>query len=65
MNFEPVEKVQAIKELYLKLNVVEEVNDLIDSYFSKAFNKLDQLQVSDQRKADLRAFSKFLINRDH
>lgn len=57
------EKVEAIKQVYEKLGLKEELIDLAKSYFEKAMTSLHQLQVAEDRKEPLRQIATQLQTR--
>jgi geranylgeranyl diphosphate synthase type II len=63
--FDNIEKVKAVTAIYTQLGIKTLSEDLMQSYFKQAFEKLATLDVSDTRKKDLIEFTQFLINRDH
>ena len=58
------EKVSAVTAIYDKLGIREMTKQKIDDYFAKGFAALDRLQVADERKEALLAFTNYLINRE-
>ena len=62
--FENTEKVQAVTDIYNQLSIREITETKINTYFDKAFECLDSLNVVDNRKAELKAFTSMLIDRE-
>ena len=63
--FSNTEKVEAVTAIYNYLGIKKLSEDLMNNYFNQAFEKLNELDVSDDRKKELIEFTEFLINRDH
>ena len=61
---EPQEKINRVKEIYTRLNVPEKTKEQIDIYYAKALNCLQEIEVEDQRKEELKALAKQLLQRD-
>jgi len=62
--FDPVEKVDAVKRIYEKTGIRERTNEKISQYFSIAHQDLDRIKVAEARKKDLRALTEYLMNRE-
>jgi len=62
-NYSDTEKVEAIKKVYEKLGLKEELISLAKSYFEKAMSALDQLQVAENRKEPLKKIAAALQTR--
>jgi geranylgeranyl diphosphate synthase type II len=62
--FDPVEKVDAIKQIYEKAGIRERTNEKISQFFSIAHQDLDRIRVAETRKKDLRALTEYLMNRE-
>ncbi len=60
-DFDPHQKVQAIKAIYQQLNIEEHTNLLIEEYFKAALEKIDSLNLVD--KEPLRSFLLNLMQR--
>ncbi len=52
-SFEPVEKIEAVKEVYAATRVKELTEQLMEDYFKKAVHRLEKLPVMPERKAPL------------
>jgi geranylgeranyl diphosphate synthase, type II len=63
LNFDEVEKIDAVKKLYNELNVGGIARDLMNKYYSDALQMLDQLALQSEWKAELKNFAEKLINR--
>lgn len=57
-------KVSAVKDVMTTLEVPAELQELSDQYYEKAVQALDEVSVSDERKAKLRALAAWLMQRD-
>ena len=64
-NADPVKKVEAVTRIYNKLGIRQMAESKMNQYFAEAFEMLDQIDVSEERKATLIQFTNYLINRDH
>ncbi len=63
-DFEIEEKVTAVTEIYNSLGIKELTEQKIDSYFKLGFEALDKLEAPKERKAQLKSFAEYLINRE-
>lgn len=63
-NFDPGEKVDAVKKIYDKLNIKTICESKMNRYFDDAKAIFDQINVSDDRKQPLNALITMLINRE-
>lgn len=63
-DFDPAEKVNAVRGIYDQLGIRQLAEAKINEYFEKAFDSLDSLKVEAERKAELRAFANILIDRE-
>ena len=63
-NFNATEKIKTVKEIFNSLGIKELVNAKIDSYFDKAAQYLQQLNVDDAKKQALREFAESLHHRN-
>lgn len=63
--FDSEEKVNAVTKIYNELGIKELSENLMNNYFKQGFEKLAVLDVPDENKKELIAFTEFLINRDH
>jgi geranylgeranyl diphosphate synthase type II len=57
------EKIKAIRAIYTTLNLNEAVTQRVKSYYLKADESLERLQVEAERKVELLKFSDYLMNR--
>ncbi|MEM6841039.1 MAG: polyprenyl synthetase family protein [Bacteroidota bacterium] len=62
--FDNAEKVEAVKEVYEKLNISEQTRIKMNSYFKQGFQALDTLSVDKERKSALRNFTEQLMKRE-
>ena len=60
---DPTEKIEQVKELYLKSGAAKESLQEIVNYTQNANNIIEQLNISDKNKAVLKSFSDQLMNR--
>ncbi len=60
---DPTEKIEQVKELYLKSGAAKESLQEIENYTQIANNIIEQLNISDKNKAVLKSFSDQLMNR--
>jgi geranylgeranyl diphosphate synthase type II len=61
--FDPQEKIEAVKAIYEKLNVKEHSQKRIDDYFSQCLEYLDKVSVPAEKKKELYTLVKRLVNR--
>lgn len=62
--FNRTEKIAAVKEIYMSLHLEKLINHKIAHYHETAVHHLELLQVTDEKKSELRNFSDYLIKRD-
>jgi geranylgeranyl diphosphate synthase, type II len=62
--FDIIEKVKAVTEIYDTLGIRQVAEIKINTYFDKAFDALNTLKVDEERKAILRTFAETLIDRE-
>jgi geranylgeranyl diphosphate synthase type II len=63
-DFDPAEKVEAVKEIYRKAGIRQLANEKINHYFSVAHRDLDKIEVGENKKKDLRVLTEYLMNRE-
>jgi geranylgeranyl diphosphate synthase type II len=63
--FNPAEKINAVKSIYKSLTVKEYTIELINKYFSKAEHYINLIKVTDEKKKYLLDFTKSLKFRDY
>ena len=63
-NFDKEEKVKAITEIYLKLDIKSLTEKKMNEYFDLAFQQLDTIQANKENKQLLSEFAKQIINRE-
>ncbi len=63
-NFEPIEKVNAVKTIYEKLCIREVVEQKMNQYFDDALNTLEELDIVIERKQPLLSLTRALIDRE-
>lgn len=63
-NFDPVEKVSAVKAIYDQLEIQAFTKEKMDFYFQKGFEALSKVNLPKEKKASLKRFAEQLINRE-
>ena len=61
--FDPAEKIAAVTEIYNRLGIDKLAEQRIKDYFEQSRQHLDELSVSDDRKAVLREYTERMMNR--
>lgn len=61
--FDPAEKIAAVTEIYNRLGIDKLAEQRIKEYFEQSRQHLDELSVSDNRKAVLREYTERMMNR--
>ncbi len=61
--FDPAEKIAAVTEIYNRLGIDKLAEQRIKEYFEQSRQHLDELSVSDDRKAVLRDYTERMMNR--
>ena len=61
--FDPAEKIAAVTEIYNRLGIDKLAEQRIKEYFEESRQQLDELSVSDDRKAVLREYTERMMNR--
>lgn len=61
--FDPAEKIAAVREIYNRLGIDKLAEQRIKEYFEQSRQHLDELSVSDDRKAVLREYTERMMNR--
>lgn len=64
-DFNPAEKVKAVKEIYNYLNIRKISEDRMKSFFQEAFRAFDLIHVDANRKEELKVFTQWLIDREN
>ena len=64
-SFDPNKKIEEVTAIYDSLNVKTMSENMMNSYFDKAINILNELDVQNEKKQMLLSFSEQLIARDH
>jgi geranylgeranyl diphosphate synthase, type II len=59
-----VNKINAVKEIFLQSGVVQLANDLKNAYYETAMQHLDAIEVPTERKQVLRSFAEELLHRE-
>lgn len=62
-DFDPAEKIAAVTEIYNRLGIDKLAEQRIKEYFEQSRLHLDELSVSDDRKAVLREYTERMMNR--
>lgn len=63
MKTDNVDKVYAVEKIFRKLKVDHAIMELISAYTNKAMESLDKVQVSEEKKSQLRLLASSLIER--
>ncbi|MES2797561.1 MAG: polyprenyl synthetase family protein [Bacteroidota bacterium] len=63
-SFNNTEKVQEVTDIYNTLNIREQVEALMNSYFEKCFSDIESLSLSNEKKHSLAQFFKELMQRE-
>jgi len=63
-NFDPAEKVTAIKKIYEKLGIRKLGEQKMNRYFNSAINTLDEFDIVNERKLPILTLTKSLIDRE-
>lgn len=63
-DYNPEQKIQAVKNIYSDSGIPGTVKALIDKYFQKGFDELEKVQVTGDKKEDLYDLAHFLMKRD-
>lgn len=58
-------KVQAVLDIFNAVGVEKKVEDMMNTYYQKAFEDLEKLSFAKEKMAPLEAFAKFLAGREH
>lgn len=56
-------KIQDVLEIYQELNIKQITNEMINSYFEKAYFFMDKVALPDERKTELKRFADMVMNR--
>lgn len=62
--FEPSEKIKAVKKIYTDLNVKEASERVMDSYYQLALNELETVNIEHSRKTELVTLAERIMKRD-
>lgn len=63
-DFDPVEKVTAVKSIFEKIGVREKAEKELDRFFDLSLRSLDSIRISEERKAPLRQLAERLMVRE-
>lgn len=63
--FDPIAKVASVMEIYEILEVKQAAENEMNAYFRKAFNDIDKLKVSEDKKDMLKKAANEILNRDN
>lgn len=63
-DFEPREKVHAVREIYNRLGIKAETEELMQAYFSKAFDLIPELNLPIDKEDELVSFLNSILNRE-
>lgn len=64
VDFDAAEKVQAVTAIYDEIGIKELTLAKMNEYFAKGFEALEGINVPEDRKAGLKTFAQYLIDRD-
>lgn len=64
-DFNPEEKINAVKRIYDKVNIQEIANEKINELFVEAISSLNDVNIDEDKKAALHDFANKLLKRDH
>ena len=64
-DFDPAEKVQAVRAIYDQIGIETLTKVKMDEYFDRGFEDLAQLKVEEEKRASLQKFAEYLIDREH
>ena len=64
-DFDPEEKITAVKAIYDKVNVREITNERINELFAEAISSLNDIHVEESKKAALHEFANKLLKRKY
>ncbi len=62
--FDASQKVEVVTHIYNEIGIRELTLAKMNEYFEKGFHALDQIDVPEERKAALKEFAQYLIDRD-
>ncbi len=62
--FDPAEKVTAVRNIFTSLGIKEQAEAAMTAYFNIGFEGIEKLEVTEERKAILRDFGRWLYERD-
>jgi geranylgeranyl diphosphate synthase type II len=63
-DFDKIEKVSAVTDIYNQLQIRDLTEQKIQTYFQKAYQLLSQIEAEANKKAELKAFTDWLIARE-
>ena len=63
-DFNPAEKVEAVTAIYDEIGIKELTLAKMNEYFDRGFRALERIDVAQDRKAGLKSFAHYLIDRD-
>ena len=63
--YEPAEKIAAVTHLYTVLGIEQLAQQKIEELFAESLKSLDQVKVSEEKKAELRLFANKLMGRKY
>ena len=64
-HFNAEEKIKAVKAIYDELGVRDQADNLVKSFYKKAFRSLDKVSVEKSRKTELKKLAEGLIKREN
>ncbi|TDO04017.1 polyprenyl synthetase family protein [Sunxiuqinia elliptica] len=64
-DFDPKEKIDAVRTIYTDLNLKEISEQLAETYYQKALNEIQAIEVASERKEPLILLAKTILKREH
>ena len=58
-------KVEAVRAIYDAIGIEELTKAKMNEYFDHGFSDLDQLDIEEEKRASLKRFAEYLIDREH
>jgi geranylgeranyl diphosphate synthase type II len=63
--FDAEEKIESVKNIYNKLGIKQITTNNIENYYQSALNTVDQMDLTDLAKAELKELALMIMQRDH
>ena len=61
---DPEKKVKGVMDIYAELNIKEKAEEQMNLFYQTAMDKLDAIDVEDDKKNPLRAIAMYLMGRE-